>query len=111
MAKKRPKVSNLGSSISRAEAENIGKRVTEPAPPTPEKKVTTQKQKPLTPVVAAKPKLKPKPASNPVVAESDPMIIVRIRKGFKKLAKTRALELDMKLYEYLEHLIQQDIKK
>lgn len=100
MAKKRPKVSSLGG-ISRAEAENIGKRVTVPTPVV--KKVVKKKGQPVT-AVKKKAKLVPPPLQE----VEDPMVIVRIRKSFKKRAKSKASALDLNLYQYLEQLIDND---
>jgi len=96
MAKgKRPKITSMGSGggMSREEAEAIGKRVTiqpvsTPTPPLPQT-------------------VKEKPADNP----DEQMVIVRVRKSFKKRAKAKASALDMKLYEYLEKLIAEDLDR
>ena len=105
MAKKRPKVSTAGSGgISREEAMNIGKKVTVPTPGT--KKVVIEK---TTPEPIAKTKTSSKPITK-IASDDDPMVIVRIRKSFKKRAKSRASELDMTLYEYLELLVDKDLE-
>lgn len=102
MAKKRPKVSTIGG-ISREEAAAIGKRVTVPTP-TPVKKTVVEQKVETVPV---SPK-RSKPAPPLPSSEEDPMIIVRIRKSFKKKAKSKASALDLNLYEYLEQLIEND---
>lgn len=95
MAKgKRPKITSMASGgMSREEAEAIGKQVTSqpvstpaPTPPAPVKETVKE---------------------NP----EEQMVIVRVRKSFKKRAKTKASALDMKLYEYLEKLITDDLAK
>ena len=105
MAKsKRPKVSSLGG-ISREEAQNIGKRVTVPTP----EPVKAPVAKKAASVVKSKPK--PKPIVQPVATEEDPMIIVRIRKTYKQQAKAKASTMGLKLYEYLEQLIEKDLEE
>lgn len=98
MAKgKRPKITSMGSGggMSREEAEAIGKRVT------------------IQPVSTSTPTPPPPlPIKESVVDNSDEqMVIVRVRKSFKKRAKAKASALDMKLYEYLEKLIAEDLDK
>lgn len=113
MAKsKRPKVSSLGG-ISKEEAQNIGKRVTVPTPE-PVKPVKPVKKPVVEPTAAvSKPVVKPKsrPISKPIAAATDPMVIVRIRKAYKLQAKAKASTLDLNLYEYLEQLIEKDLKE
>ena len=108
MAKKRPKVSSMGGGgISREEAQNIGKRVTVPTP----EPVKTPLVKQAAPVVKSVVKPKPKPIVKPVATEEDPMVIVRIRKKYKLQAKAKASTMDLNLYEYLEQLIEKDLKE